>query len=121
MAAKVVSLIYADQTGEGDQEPFDRVVSVRKGIAKSLSQEAALAQSAMHEPNPAGLIDKAVTEIVRHQQANHLQDTDTSYLKRFSAEIKAQSDTKAYLEKRVPELQREAKIAADYANVRREQ
>src|SRR4029077_438058 len=121
VAAKVVSVIYTDQTGEGDQEPFDRVVSVRKGIANSLRKEAALAQSARHEPNPAGLIDKAVTEIVRHQQANHLHDTDTLYLKKFSEEIKAQSDPKAYLEKRVPELQREAKIATDYANVRREQ
>ncbi|SRR6266849_10598008 len=131
--AKVVAVVYSDQTAEVlDQEAFQRIVQHRMSAAHAVRKSADIIKVALADltdNHPSIKAVGAATEVLKQAESSHSLDMDTMYLQGIRDEVQRAPLKSAergiserdYLSEQLVKLQEKAALYEKYARVRRVQ
>jgi len=128
--AKVVAVVYSDQTAEViDKEAFQRIVQHRMSAANAVRKSKEIISDALADQTDAHPSIKAVaaaTEVLKQAETSHSLDMDTMYLQGARADIQKAPlksvergiSERDYLSEQLVKLQQKANLYEKYARVR---
>lgn len=125
---KVVAVICADQTAEGEREPLQRIVTVRKGIAAALDYSAKSLEAALNNASESHPVLRAA-EAIRATAAKNPPGMDAAYLQNTAKNLEDAAEHAAaenrserdLLQQRLAQIQEQAALFAAFSEIKEQQ